>query len=101
MFSTLRARLWLSYALLILLLLAVVAVGIAWAFLRAPRVLYPDVVFRLQTVNETTARDVALSLRADPSGKKIEPFLRSQAASRGLRIVIITGKNHRVLFDTG
>jgi signal transduction histidine kinase len=79
----------------------VVAVGIAWAFLRAPRVLYPDVVFRLQTINETTARDVALSLRVDPSGKKIEPFLRSQAASRGLRIVIITGKNHRVLFDTG
>ena len=57
MFSSLRTRLWLSYALLIVVLLVIVAVGLVVAFLQTPRLLYPEIVFRLRLFSETVPAD--------------------------------------------
>ncbi len=64
--SSLRTRLWLSYALLISVLLVIVAAGLVLAFLQTPRLIYPEIVFRLRLFNETLPADVQQTLRSEP-----------------------------------
>jgi signal transduction histidine kinase len=98
MFSSLRTRLWLSYALLIAVLLAIVAGGLILAFVQTPRLIYPDIVFRMRLFNETVSSETQQALSAAPN--QVERFLQRESAAQNLRFVLI-GKNRKVIFDTG
>ncbi len=58
MAASLRDRLWLSYALLIIGLLVVVATGVSLALFKNPGLLYPDAVFRIRLVSENASTEV-------------------------------------------
>lgn len=98
MLSSLRTRLWLSYALIIAILLIVVALGLVWAFFQAPRLLYPETVFRMRVVSETISQQVQQS--STISLKKAESYLAQEATARNMRMVLIDA-NQKVLVDTG
>jgi signal transduction histidine kinase len=98
MFSSLRTRLWLSYALLIIVLLAIVAVGLVFALLQTPRLIYPDIVFRMRAFSETVPTDVQQALSAAPN--RAERYLQRESSARDLRLVLI-GADRKVITDTG
>lgn len=100
MFSSLRTRLWFSYALLIIILLLVVAVGITWAFLQSPRLLYPEAVYHLRVASETLGVRVMQELDSQAPLKRVQTLLQNQSSTEGLRVVV-TDARHNVLLDTG
>jgi signal transduction histidine kinase len=98
MLSSLRTRLWLSYALVVGVLLVIVVAGLVLAFLQTPRLVYPEVVFRLRLFNETLPSDVQRTLNKEP--ERAERYLRREAADRKIRLVIID-PDRTVSIDTG
>jgi len=98
MAASLRDRLWLSYALLIVGLLVVVATGVSLALLKNPRLLYPDAVFRIRLVSENASTEVEGLYQAAP--ERAERLLRRQAEARNVRLVLIDTEE-KVTFDTG
>lgn len=98
MLSSLRTRLWLSYALVVGVLLVIVVAGLVLAFLQTPRLVYPEVVFRLRLFNETLPNDVQRTLNNNP--ERAERYLRREAADRNIRLVVID-LDRTVSIDTG
>ena len=101
MFSSLRSRLWISYAFLTLAALLIVAVGLVVALGRSP------LLFRATVLKMRVAESVVLTrLEALPfpngplAGARIETMVRNQADSRQLRISILTDTGS-VLVDGG
>ncbi len=98
MFSSLRARLWFSYTLLIGLLLIAIAAGLVLAFAQTPRLVYPEAVFRLRLFSETLPSDFAGMLARDP--ERAEHYLQREAADRNIRLVVVD-PNNAISIDTG
>lgn len=97
MFSALRTRLWMSYALLIVLALAIVGFGIIWALLQTPRLLYPETVLTLRIANDSLAQQFQeLNFAPQPSVE----LLRTATEERGIRTVLLDSESG-VLFDSG
>ena len=97
-FSSLRTRLWLSYALLVSVLLLIVAAGLVLAFLQTPRLIYPEIAFRLRLFNETLPADIQQTLDQNPA--RAERYLRREAADHNIRLVVIN-PDRTVSLDTG
>jgi signal transduction histidine kinase len=86
MVSSLRTRLWLSYALLILVVLVVVAIGLVIALQRNP-LLYRQTITRIYLAGS------AITLRLDelirPSPDRIARVIQNQSDIRKLRLAIL------------
>ncbi len=86
MASSLRTRLWLSYAVLIGVALTVVAVGLVIALQRNP-LLYRQTITRIYLAGS------AITLRLDellrPTDDRIERVLQQQATARTLRLALL------------
>ena len=82
MFSSLRARLWLSFALLILLILCVFGAGVVLAWARNP----PVVKLRLaeQGILTNIERNPSLT-----SPSAMEQTVRREALARGVRVIVL------------
>jgi signal transduction histidine kinase len=96
MFSSLRARLWLSYALVILAALFLTVVVLALYLIRSP-LLYRPTLLELQA-----ARNVLLNSQpelAGLSGTALEETLRTYDRVLGVRIVLLSDKR-TVLADS-
>jgi signal transduction histidine kinase len=86
MIASLRTRLWLSYAVLILVALCVVAIGLVIALQRNP------VLYR-QTITRIYLAGAALTLRLDemirPTPDRIARILETQSDARKLRLAVL------------
>ncbi len=96
MFSSLRSRLWLSYAVLIVLLLSVVAVALIFSLLQNPLV-YRSVMPRLQAEQRTAMPLVAQALRAGE--KRLQATLEAEASASALRL-LVTNRSGQVIADS-
>ncbi len=101
MLSSLRSRLWISYAFLTLVALVIVAVGLVLALSRNP-LLYQQTVLKMRVAESVIIQRIADM--PNPSGAlaetRIETMLRNQADSRALRISVLSA-NGSVLVDFG
>ncbi len=98
MFNSLRARLWLSYSLLIGLLIALVATSLALAILRDPTVYRAALLPQLRLVDAQISPRVRQTLRSNPAG--VEALLIEDAAARkGIRTALIDPSG-RVIADS-
>jgi signal transduction histidine kinase len=96
MFASLRSRLWLSYALVVGIVLIAVFLGLIIALQRTP-------LFYRQTMTKIRQAEVVLVPKlqnlVDQPQDKLEKYLQKESATRELRFVIIR-KNGKVLSDT-
>lgn len=97
MLSSLKARLWLSYAALIGLALSIVALGMFWSLLRSP-LLYRQAVLRLRLAGAALAPQVNTLL--DGPRSALEQFIRSEANERQIRLMLFRSSGE-ILVDTG
>src|SRR3990172_3628666 len=93
MFSSLRVRLWLSYALVIVTALSIVAIVLFIYLLRNP-FLYRQTLERLRAV-ET----VLLARERDQTGQPLTSMLERAADTFNVRIVLYS-QDKQVLADT-
>jgi two-component system OmpR family sensor kinase len=97
MFASLRSRLWLTYALLILAVLAIVGTGMVLALIRNP------LIYRQATLT-LRVTEAALKLRMENQPKaaldKLENLVQRQAENDNVRILLLDA-NAAVLVDTG
>jgi two-component system OmpR family sensor kinase len=96
MFSSLRARLWLSYAFVILAALFLTAVVLALYLLRSPQ------VFRSTFLELEAARTVLMTSQPDLSSQPplaLEQTLKTYDQALGVRLVIV-GDRRQVLVDS-
>lgn len=101
MFSSLRSRLWISYAFLTLVALAIVAVGLVWALQRSPLLFRTNVLKMRVAESVVITRLEELPFPNSPlAGARIETMIRNQADSRQLRISVISD-TRAVLADFG
>ncbi len=98
MSSSLQSRLWLSYALLIFVVMAVVAAGLVWALIQNPRLIYPEIVINLRRAGEEIVDPLEQALLTTP--QRAMRFLEREAALRNIRAVILD-VDHQVIMDTG
>lgn len=97
MFSSLRSRLWLSYALLIGVSIGVVAVTLLVAFLRNPLV-YRSGLPRLKEAINTVTPQLE---KAIPQGMKaVEEELQMASRRTGLRYLLISSPG-KLFYDSG
>lgn len=97
MFSTLRTRLWLSYALLILLSLCVVGTGLILALVRNPPA-YRQAVVRLRLAEQGILTDFdRLTDLTAPAA--MEQAVRRESLTRGVRVILV-GPDGTVLADS-
>ena len=101
MFSSLRSRLWISYAFLTLVALVIVAAGLVWALQRSP-LLYRTTVLKMRVAESVVVtRLEELPFPNGPlAGARIDTMLRNQADARQLRISVISNTGS-VLADFG
>lgn len=97
MFSSLRSRLWLSYALLISVSIGVVAVTLLVAFLRNPLV-YRSGVPRLREALDVALPKVEQTMSKGVKAVGVELEVESQRT--GLRYLLVS-PNSRLLYDSG
>lgn len=97
MASSLRSRLWLSYALLIVILLAIVAVGLVVALQRNP-ILYRQTVTRLYLAGSAVAFRLVELPRV--STERVDKILQREAEVRKLRLAVL-GADGAVLLEYG
>ncbi len=101
MLSSLRSRLWISYAFLTLVALVIVAVGLVLALSRNP-LLYQQTVLKMRVAESVIIQRIADF--TNPNGvfaeTRIETMLRNQADSRALRISVLSASGS-VLVDFG
>lgn len=97
MFSSLRSRLWLSYALLISVSIGVVAVTLLVAFLRNPLVYRSGLPRLKEAINSVTPR----LEKAIPQGMKaVEEELQMASQRTGLRYLLMSSPG-KLLYDSG
>ena len=97
MISTLRSRLWLSYAVLILSALCVVAIGLVIGLQRTP-ILYRNVVQRLNLAGASLSARIVEPAR--PTGERAEKLLEREADLRQVRFIVINN-NGAIQLDVG
>jgi signal transduction histidine kinase len=97
MFTTLRARLWLSYALLIGLMLALTAAALIIALLRNPQV-YRTVLPRLQLVETQVVPKAKQIVRQTP--QRFQELLNNEVKNRQVRLAVVDA-NGNVIADSG
>jgi signal transduction histidine kinase len=85
---------WLSYVMLILIVLCAVSCGLLIALARSP-LLYRTTLERIRIAQVGIATSISLL----PDKTQIEPFLIQEATARGIRLFILSN-NGFVLFDT-
>lgn len=97
MFTTLRSRLWLSYALVISIALGVVSLVLIVYIIRNP-LIYRQEAARLLVVQNLILRDRGkwIDLRAE----NIQTYIDQQADSFGARIVVFNG-SRQLVADSG
>ena len=102
MLSSLRSRLWISYAFLTLVALLIVAVGLVVALARNP-LLYQQTVLKMRVAESVVIQRLE-DLSQPPNGlladARIAAMLRTQADNRKLRISILSGSGS-VALDFG
>jgi two-component system OmpR family sensor kinase len=86
MFTSLRSRLWLSYALLILVILAVVGTALVIALLRNPAV-YQSAMPRLRLAELAVLPRVKQVLKANPD--RLQAVLERDAETTQLRLLVV------------
>lgn len=96
MFASLRSRLWLSYALLILLVIVIVTLGLILS-LRDNPLLYRDTVLRINLANAILA--ARLENQPNLNFNRLELLLASDTRFRQIRLVI-TDSNGNILLDS-
>ena len=97
MVSSLRIRLWLSYGLLIGIVLCIVAVGVALALQQSP-ILYRQAILRIRLADAfITAR---LDTVLQSSSGLYEQVMNQQASARQVRLILLQ-PDGKVSFDTG
>jgi signal transduction histidine kinase len=84
MLSSLRARLWLSYTLLIVAILSVIG-GVLFLALRP--LLYRQSVLRLETIQGAISTRLETVLRQSP--ERLVDFVQREAAARQVRIAVL------------
>jgi two-component system, OmpR family, sensor kinase len=95
---SLRARLWWSYALVISLVIIVIALGLVFALVQNPHLLYPEAVIRLRLAGEAVPDQIEQVLVNTP--QRVERVLQRAAELRQVRAVLLDPQN-QVLSDTG
>jgi signal transduction histidine kinase len=97
MVSSLRTRLWLSYAALIAVALLVVAIGLVIALQRNP-ILYRQAITRIYLAGS------AVSLRLDElprlTAERVDKILQRESTARKLRMAILTA-NGSIVLESG
>lgn len=96
MFASLRSRLWLSYALLILLVMVIVTLGLILS-LRDNPLLYRDTVLRINLANAILA--ARLENQPDLNLNRLELLLKNDTRFRQIRLVI-TDTDGKILLDS-
>lgn len=97
MFTTLRSRLWLSYALVISIALGVVSVVLIGYIIRNP-LIYRQEAARLLVVQNLILRDRAKWINLRP--ENVQTYIDQQAESFGARIVVFDG-SRQLVADSG
>jgi signal transduction histidine kinase len=97
MVSSLRTRLWLSYALLVGIVLCIVAAGVALSLQQSP-ILYRQAILRVRLADAFVTDRLETVLQS-PSGQ-YEQVMNQQASARQVRLILLN-PNGKVLFDTG
>lgn len=86
MFASLRSRLWLSYAALIALMLAVIGVALFLALANNPRI-YQSANARLETLSQELLPKVNLALAQKP--ERIQQAIEKESRQRQVRLAIL------------
>ena len=97
MFSSLRSRLWLSYALLIGVVICIVGTGVVLALQQSP-LLYRQVVLRLRITEALLAPRLETVLTSSPSN--FEEAVANEAVKSQLRVVVYQ-PDGRLIYDSG
>ena len=97
MVSSLRTRLWLSYALLVGIVLCIVAVGVALALQQSP-ILYRQAILRIELADAFVTARLETVLQTSPG--LYEQVINQQASGRQVRLILLQ-PDGRVSFDTG
>ena len=97
MISSLRTRLWLSYALLVGIVLCIVAVGVALALQQSP-ILYRQAILRIRLADAYVTARMETVLQSSP--ENYEQVMNRQASARQVRLILYQ-PNGTVSFDTG
>ena len=97
MFTTLRSRLWLSYALVISTALGVVSVVLMVYIIRNP-LIYRQEAARLLVVQNLILRDLGKWINLGP--ENIQAYINQHAESFGTRIVVFDG-SRKLVADSG
>ena len=97
MISSLRTRLWLTYGFLVMIVLCIVAVGVALALQSSP-ILYRQAILRIRLADAAiTAR---LETVIQSSSKNYEQVMNNQASVRQVRLILLQSDG-TVSYDTG
>ncbi len=97
MVSSLRTRLWLSYALLVGIVLCIVAVGVALALQQSP-ILYRQAILRIDLADAFVTARLDTVLQTSPG--LYEQVMNQQASGRQVRLILLQ-PDGQVSFDTG
>jgi len=98
MFKSLRSRLWLSYAVLILTVLCIFSAAVAVSILESP-VLYRGTVTKLRAESTLLAARLIPAISAGDRAE-VDQLLERAASASGSRFVWFNA-NRKLLFDTG
>lgn len=97
MVSSLRTRLWLSYALLVGIVLCIVAVGVALALQQSP-ILYRQAILRIELADAFVTARLDTVLQTSPG--LYEQVMNQQASGRQVRLILLQ-PDGKVSFDSG
>ncbi len=97
MVSSLRTRLWLSYALLIGIVLCIVAAGVAISLQQSP-ILYRQAILRVRLADAFVTDRLETVLQSSP--EQYAKVMNQQASARQVRLILLT-PDGKVSFDTG
>jgi len=97
MVSSLRTRLWLSYALLIGIVLCIVAAGVAISLQQSP-ILYRQAILRIRLADAFVTARLENVLQSSPG--LYEQVMNQQASARQVRLILLA-PDGKITFDTG
>jgi signal transduction histidine kinase len=97
MVSSLRTRLWLSYALLIGIVLCIVSAGVAISLQQSP-ILYRQAILRIRLADAFVTARLENVLQSSPG--LYEQVMNQQASARQVRLILLT-PDGKITFDTG
>src|SRR5664279_5134540 len=89
MFSSLRTRLWLSYALLILFALFVVGAGLILGLLRNPPA-YRQAVVKLRVAEAGIITDFASFPNLGKADLTLQAAVKRESQARGVRVMLLS-----------